>query len=260
MKENWKQILTWVGLIEGQYVNDPQDPGGPTNMGITQHTYDAWLGHHRNVKLITRFQASKILKKQYHDVVKGDDLPSGLDYAVDDFAINSGPAQAVTSLQRQLGVPADGIMGVHTLNAVKNIKDVPAFISTYCDNRLLFMKRLKVWRRFGKGWEKRVMGKYHGIQSTDIGVIDRAVMLAKGHSNIPSPTLVVRGKAIGPNSPIISLTDAIKNPQAITAVGGALGSVAAVASGSGPVQYALAAVLVLAAIAGIILLVQKGKI
>jgi len=260
MKENWKQILVWVGLIEGQYVNDPRDPGGPTNMGITNRTYDAWLGHHRDVKLITKDEAAKILKTQYFDTVKGGDLPAGLDYAVVDFAINSGPATAIKYLQRQLGVAADGVIGLHTLDAVDGIADLPSFITAYCEARLAFMKRLKGWGRFGRGWEKRVMGKIKGVQTGDIGVADRAAAMARGAKNIPAPIAPTKGKAIGPVKSTASLTDALKNPQAITAVGGALGSVAAVSSGTGPVQYALAAVMVLAAVAGVVMLVRRDGV
>ena len=42
MKQNQAVVLDWIGLSEGGYVNHPKDPGGATDRGITQSTYDAW--------------------------------------------------------------------------------------------------------------------------------------------------------------------------------------------------------------------------
>ncbi|MXD08468.1 glycosyl hydrolase 108 family protein, partial [Escherichia coli] len=42
MKSNLTQIQEWIGMSEGGYVNHPSDPGGATDRGITQATYDSW--------------------------------------------------------------------------------------------------------------------------------------------------------------------------------------------------------------------------
>jgi len=259
MKPNWPTVLKWMGVSEGGYVNDPVDPGGPTNMGVTQRTYDAWTGSDKSVKHITKREVSQIFKSQYWDKVLGDQLASGLDYAVTDFAVNSGPSRAIRELQEIVGVTADGVIGAHTLEAIDG-QNTQELIIAYCGARLAYMKRLKIWWKFGRGWTIRVMGHDKGVQGHDIGVIDRAVRMARGAEDIPPPRTEAPHKAAGDVSLSTTLTDAVKNPQAITAIGGAVGSVAAVASGSGPVQYALAAVLVLGALVGVFMLVRRGNV
>lgn len=101
-------------------------------------------------------EAKEIFRIQYWDAVKADRLPSGLDYAVADYAYNSGPAQAVESLQRLVGAVPDGVVGINTLNGVDKQASVSALIKRYQAARLAFMKRLKGWKEYGKGWERRV--------------------------------------------------------------------------------------------------------
>lgn len=202
MQRNYPQILSWIGLIEGGYVNHPDDPGGPTDRGITQATFDAWNRSNglspRPVRGITRELAEQILAVQYLDSVRAADLPAGLDYAVADYAVNSGPAQAVRDLQRELGVSADGVIGVHTLAAVAQA-EIPDLILRLCHRRMRFLRGLKNWRSFGTGWKRRVMGDLDGVQMSDIGVVDRAVRLARAAAVIPPPKAPSPGKALPSN-------------------------------------------------------------
>jgi len=253
MKQNWQQILKWLAVTEGGYVNHPADPGGPTNKGVTQRVYDAWRtrrGKPKNdVRHITRQEAEAIYKAQYWDKVMGDDLPSGVDYAVLDFAVNSGVHRAVKFAQEIVGVPVDGVMGQVTLTAIVGFGSVQ-LIDRLCDKRFAFVRRLRTYRVFGKGWEVRISRVKNASMAMAQENTDAAMLIA--------PAKAGQGKAAGPVKASAVIADALKNPQAITAVGGALGSVAAVSSGSGPVQYALAAVLVLAAVGGVIMLVRRG--
>lgn len=159
MRANFDASLAAVLQHEGGFVNDPLDPGGATNRGITQGTYDLWRADHqlplRSVKLITPAEVMAIYKKRYWDAVQGDALPSGLDYCLFDFAVNSGPKRAVTYLQRILGVADDGKIGPVTLDAAEH---VPAtdLIEGVCNLRLAFMKKQPTFHRFGKGWSRRV--------------------------------------------------------------------------------------------------------
>ena len=198
MKQNEQVVLEWTGLSEGGYVNHKKDPGGPTDRGITQRTYDAWNKlkgkPQKPVKGISKAEADEIFVSQYFTTVRFNELPSGLDYAVADFAINSGPSRAVKELQRVLGVEQDGVIGLKTLAAIKT-KNPQLLIVAYCERRLAFMKSLKIWDTFKNGWTTRVMGKINGQQDDDIGVIDRAVRLSKKNVYIPTPTSVGSGKA-----------------------------------------------------------------
>lgn len=166
MKRNIKQALSWLGLSEGGYVDDPKDPGGPTNHGVTERV---WHAYQRNndmpmldVRKITPEIAAKIFAEQYFTPVWFDKLPSGLDYCQGDFSVNSGPSRATTELQEVLvsldhTIAIDGHMGHNTLAAIK-VENIIRLIVLVCERRLAFMKRLKHWQRFKSGWTIRVNG------------------------------------------------------------------------------------------------------
>jgi lysozyme family protein len=160
-KSNFDRALVAVLKHEGGYVNDPQDPGGATNKGITFRTYNSWLKSqgkkNKNVKNITDREVASIYKHQYWDAIKGDQLPSGVDYCVFDYAVNSGPGRAAKELQRTVGVAVDGSIGHDTLGATRALLS-SGVINGVCDRRMAFLKRLKHWGRFGKGWTRRVTG------------------------------------------------------------------------------------------------------
>lgn len=156
---NFARSLSLVLEHEGGYVNHPKDPGGATNKGITQMTYDAWRKRRKkatqSVKAITESEVAAIYRADYWDRVRGDALPAGLDYAVFDYGVNSGPDRAIKALQKVLLVPADGAVGPVTLQAAATA--IPTtVIDAICDERMAFLKRLSTWGTFGKGWTRRV--------------------------------------------------------------------------------------------------------
>jgi lysozyme family protein len=157
------RALPRVLAHEGGYVNDPHDPGGATNRGITFRVYDAYRTRKglptRDVRAIAAAEVSEIYRLQYWDAVQGDALPPGLDYVLFDGAVNSGPAQSIKWLQRALGnVAVDGQIGQATLAAVMAHGRPAELIDKVCDRRLAFLQALKTWPRFGKGWRARVEG------------------------------------------------------------------------------------------------------
>jgi lysozyme family protein len=159
MKENWDRAFAEVIKYEGGYVNHPQDPGGPTNLGITQATLSRWLRRRASVadvKALTREKVKPIYKQNFWDVIKGDDLPGGVDFATYDFAVNSGPSRAARYLQSVVGVEQDGQIGPETLAAVDrySAEDV---VKKLVAKRRGFLMGLKTWRTFGKGWDRRVV-------------------------------------------------------------------------------------------------------
>ena len=159
MKQNFLSSLQMVLAHEGGYVNDPQDPGGATNKGITQHVYDDWRFDQalpkRGVELINSYEVGKIYETLYWQPIKGDELPSGVDYSVFDFAVNSGVGRASRYLQRVVGVADDGKIGEATIAAVKaaNPMDI---IDKLCAARQKFLEQLPTFQRFGRGWTSRV--------------------------------------------------------------------------------------------------------
>jgi lysozyme family protein len=159
MMNNFAKSLELVLQHEGGFSDHPSDPGGKTMKGITQKVYDAYrktrARPYQSVKFISDDEVRNIYKLQYWDRVQGDVLPIGLDYAVFDYAVNSGVARAAKHLQGCLGVAQDGIIGTMTLAAITNPKNT---INALCDRRMSFLRNLKTFLTFGKGWTRRVEG------------------------------------------------------------------------------------------------------
>lgn len=169
-KGNLSQALAYVFEDEGGYVDHPRDPGGATNMGITRRTLERWRKTRvskGDVKRLTRKEASAIYETFYWDVVKADDLPPGVDYCVFDAAVHSGFMRAIRWLQTEAGVKADGIIGPVTLAAAERL--APAeLVRRYCARRLSFMRRLRNWRTFGRGWSRRMVR----VQERALAIVD----------------------------------------------------------------------------------------
>lgn len=148
-----------VLVYEGGKVDNPKDPGGRTNQGVTQKVYDAYrrsIGKlEQDVYKLTNAERDTIYRRQYWDAVRGDDLPDGVDFAVFDGAVNSGPVQSIKWLQRALGVNADGQLGTVTLDALNSTDNYDALVDAIVDRREAFLKALKTFKTFGKGWMAR---------------------------------------------------------------------------------------------------------
>lgn len=147
---------------EGGYADHPDDPGGATNMGITHKTLAGWRGvspwwalGKDEVRRLGRAEAAAIYRQNYWDRINADALPAGLDLAVFDFAVNSGPDRAVRVLQVELAVAADGIIGPVTLAALASRKTAE-LVEALCDRRLAFLNALSTFPVFGRGWTARV--------------------------------------------------------------------------------------------------------
>lgn len=158
MNSNFEASLAHVLQSEGGFVNNPSDPGGMTNLGCTKAVWEEFVGHpvsEADMRGLTPADVAPLYKRKYWDKISGDDLPAGLDYAVFDAAINSGPGRAAKWLQEAVGVVADGAIGKGTLAAVAAF-DVQELIKAYNDKRLGFLQGLPTFGTFGKGWTNRV--------------------------------------------------------------------------------------------------------
>jgi len=158
MIENFQKSLEAVLKHEGGFVNHPSDPGGMTNLGCTKAVWEEWVGHpvdEKTMRNLTPQDVAPLYKAKYWNKVSGDALPAGVDYAVFDCAINSGPGRAAKFLQEVVGVTADGAIGPGTLKAVAahNPKEVA---EKFNHRRLMFLQSLPTWGTFGKGWGRRV--------------------------------------------------------------------------------------------------------
>ena len=175
MKQNADISIRKILEHEGGFVNHPKDPGGATNKGITIATFRQYIkrnGTIADLKAMTIAQAVKVYKAQYWDKVRADELPSGIDYTVADFAVNSGPSRAVRYLQAALNVAQDGVIGSQTIAAAQ-AADPKTIIRRINADRLAFMKRIrngKLWKTFGRGWQRRV----DDVLSTSLAIVHAA--------------------------------------------------------------------------------------
>ena len=117
---------------EGGFVNDPDDPGGATNYGVTIHTLRRLRAPsavtEADVRALTREQAVEIYVQHYFHVPRISELPEPLWATVFDMQVNAG-ANAVRILQRllqQMGldVVVDGQIGPRTIAAAHRAYDM----------------------------------------------------------------------------------------------------------------------------------------
>lgn len=158
-KWTYDEALRRLLAHEGGYSNHPADPGGPTKYGITISDYRRYVKPNAtaaDVRAMTVDEAKAIYRAHYWDALCCDDLPAGVDYAVFDYGVNSGIGRAGKVLRRVLGLPDDThVINATVLGALVR-RDPKAIVNAICDERLAFLKRLKTWPVFGRGWERRV--------------------------------------------------------------------------------------------------------
>ena len=157
MKDNFDAALAHVLKMEGGFADNPKDPGGATNMGISAKTLMKWRKRDvtsADIRALDREEVTRIYRKWYWWPVWGDDLPSGVDLFVFDWGVNSGPVTAIKALQKIVGTKIDGIMGPNTLDKVNSYKpcNIVGNLSLQRDN---FYHKLKGFSTFGSGWGKR---------------------------------------------------------------------------------------------------------
>lgn len=202
------RALPHVLAHEGGKVDHPKDPGGRTNMGVTQRVYNAWRSKQnlpmRDVYLIDMIEVEAIYRFQYWDAVKGDLLPEGVGYVLFDGAVNSGPKQSIKWLQRALGSiytgSIDGVMGTLTLDAVTAYEDADELIERIIDRREAFLKALKTWPTFGRGWGRRIAAVEATGQAWASGSVGPDPVFVGGNEKAPiqdAKTAPAKGVADG---------------------------------------------------------------
>lgn len=135
---------------EGGYVNDPRDPGGETQWGISKRSYPTL-----NIRALTREEAKAIYRRDFWERVRGDELPEAMAFQALDAAVNHGIGNAVRWLQRAAGVADDGVVGAITLRALRNA-DPDDLVLAFNAERLEFYAKLSDFSAFGRGWIRRV--------------------------------------------------------------------------------------------------------
>lgn len=163
----------FILAAEGGYVDNPNDPGGATNYGITTATLKQARktipGLPEHVRDLTSEQALKIYEKFYWKPAGCDKLPSPIDLLVFDGAVNCGVRRGVKFLQEALNVinegkdqlVTDGIFGKKTLAAVaERLDSLRSLCAVVLWQRTLYYQSLAAdkaaFRAFLRGWLNRL--------------------------------------------------------------------------------------------------------
>lgn len=141
---------------EGGYVNNPKDPGGETNWGITKTTALA-AGYTGEMRALTRDRAKEIYRVAFWQRISGDQFPPAVAFQLFDACVNHGIGNGVRMLQRAAGVADDGKIGPVSLAAIK-AKTVTDMLVLFNAERLAFYTKLSTFDTFGRGWVNRVAG------------------------------------------------------------------------------------------------------
>lgn len=222
--ENFAESLKHVLKYEGGYANHPSDPGGATNRGVTFRTYNAYRKRKglptRSVRLITPAEVADIYRGMYWNAIKGDELPAGVDFAVFDGAVNSGPSASVKWLQRALGVKIDGVIGQATVRAANEHPDHDRLVAAILDRRMAFLRALRTWRTFGKGWTSRLSQVRKTGQAMASGTVGPVPVFKK---TMNAKALVEDAKKVPGKSIAAAVTGAGGATTAITPITDTLG-------------------------------------
>jgi lysozyme family protein len=174
VEANFKQALAWVRHSETGYDDsetnvghwgnddDPADSGGRTSRGITQREYDAYCRMaglpHGDVWKALNGVVDDIYHRSYW-MPYGPVMPPGVDYMLFDDSVLSGPVTAIKTMQRALGVTADGHIGITTSEAIAKA-DHKALIDMVAAARLarykMIVAEIPKDTKFLRGWDARV--------------------------------------------------------------------------------------------------------
>lgn len=156
MPINFDEVFDRTIGHEGGYVNNPKDPGGETNWGITKTTAIA-NGYTDSMKSMTREQAKEIYRKAFWQRAKCGQFLGAVSFQLFDAAVNHGIGNAIRMLQRAVGVLDDGVVGTKTLAAI-NKMTLDDVLILFIAERLEFFTNLAKFTDFGRGWARRVVG------------------------------------------------------------------------------------------------------
>ena len=155
---NWQKAFEQMLASEGGYVHHPSDPGGRTNLGVTQRVWEEWVGRESNEKemrSLTPEMVEPLYKRKFWDAVRGDELPAGISYLIFDFAVNAGVGRSIKTLQSAVGVTPDGGFGPMTMAAVQAVDPVE-LVEKFSQAKEDFYRSLNTFETVGKGWLNRV--------------------------------------------------------------------------------------------------------
>lgn len=153
---SFKECLDLVLKSEGGWVNNPNDPGGETNLGVTKRVWEEYVGHPvESLKKLTKEDVAPLYELKYWRPCYGEVLPRGLDFVIFSMAVNAGPGRAVKLFQSVIGCVPDGVIGPRTRRLISDSNSA-TLISKFSEARREYYRTLKTFPIFGKGWLSRV--------------------------------------------------------------------------------------------------------
>ena len=153
---NFQSCLDLVLKSEGGWVNNPKDPGGETNLGVTKRVWEEYVGHPvESLKKLTKADVAPLYELKYWRPCYGEVLPRGLDFVVFSMGINAGPGRSVKLLQSAIGCVPDGVIGPRTRELISK-SNCANLIAKFSETRREYYRTLKTFPIFGKGWLNRV--------------------------------------------------------------------------------------------------------
>lgn len=186
-RDNFDAVMEEIFRHEGGLSMNPKDPGNWTGGKVgfgelrgTKYGIAAASNPGVDVENLTKAQARGIYRRNYWDAIRGDDLRAGLDLVTMDPAVNSGVSRGVRWLQAACGAKQDGRMGPKTLSAANHNADPGGVIRRACAARMGFLRGLRTWGSFGRGWSRRVAS----VEAAALA------MLLEGTGEAARPTLI----------------------------------------------------------------------
>ena len=145
----FNRALALVLRHEGGLVDDPNDPGGLTNFGISQRAYPDV-----DIRALDQTAAGAIYRRASWAAIKGDQLPEGGAICVFDPGAHRGSDEAIRLLQKACSVQVDGMLGPNTLRAASRLPDAVARFSA---DRAIAYTGIRNFDLYGRGWLRRTI-------------------------------------------------------------------------------------------------------
>jgi lysozyme family protein len=196
------KVLAHVLEMEGGFSDDPYDPGGPTNRGVTLEVYANFKGQTidagsrprlmSELKSIPDATVEAIYRQRYFEPAQCPAFTAPLTLMHFDAAVNHGVGAAIRMLQQVGKVAIDGEIGSETLSAI-GARSIVDLIDDYAEIRRARYRALPHFWRFGRGWLKRVdttlaLGKsWAEADGITRGLLEPA-QIAKGESKMSDET------------------------------------------------------------------------
>lgn len=169
--QNIEDMLEHLIQAEGGYVDDPDDPGGATNWGITHRTLASWRGNKvtkKDVQDLSMDEALDIYRSRYYIKTKINQLPKGIQPSAFDFTVNAG-GNGIKILQRTVckfgdKITVDGALGPNSIGAITKLYDKKGtfMVDAYGIERREFYYRIGDRRRNSRKYATRRDGTKGG--------------------------------------------------------------------------------------------------